>query len=100
MNFEVPPDCRPLEHYRVYSTRSVFLLCILNSPWLNWRQITIRQIKRELINMRFVRIAKAKSGFWFKYFVRCGSEKIWAEFFIRTCPDTIIEAEYMLSKAI
>ena len=98
MNYDIPVECRPLGRYNCFSTRSVLMLCILNSTWLNWRPITIRQIKRELFALSYVRVAKAKTGFWLKYAVLCGREKVWAEFFIRTCPESIVEAEFLLSK--
>ena len=97
MNYDIPPECRPLGPYSVVSTRSALMLCIFSAFWLNWRPITVRQIRRELSSLRWVRIARAKTGFWFKYNVLFNGEKLWVEFFIRTCPDSICELEFLHS---
>ena len=84
----VPIDCRPLTRYKIVRSRSILMLAILDAFWFNWQQITIRQIREEILNLRWVYVAYAKQGFWLKYPVRHAGRKFNVEFFIRTVPNS------------
>ena len=94
----IPPNCRPLGPYRIFSTRSIYVLAIANAFWFNWQPITVRQIRSEITNLRWIRIAPAKSGFWFKYTVFHNQEKLQVEFFVRTKPIFLAELEFAYTK--
>lgn len=86
MASSVPTDCRPLTSYKIVRTRSIFMLAILDAIWYNWQQGTIRQIRTEVLNLRWLHVAVAKLGFWFKYSVHYNGRKFMVEFFVRTVP--------------
>ena len=84
----MPLDCRLLTRYKTVRTRSILMLTILDACWFNWQQTTIRQIREEILNLRWLYVAYAKQGFWLKYPVRQTDRKFNVEFFIRTVPNS------------
>ena len=89
LDYTVPVNCRPLTSYKIVRSRSIFMLAILDAFWFNWQHSTKRQIREEILNLRWLRVAYAKQGFWVKYPVTNMGRKFNVEFFIRTVPNSL-----------
>ena len=85
-DYNIPEDCRPLVRYRFVNTKSLLTQTILSMTWFNWPLVTVNQIKIELNNLETIQYAPAKTGYWFRYFVPIGHQKLLVEFYIRVVP--------------
>ena len=85
-DYIIPEHCHPLMRYQYVNTRSLLIQTILGMTWFNWPPRTVTQIKLEVNNLETIQYAPAKTGYWFRYFVPIGHQKLLVEFYVRVIP--------------